>query len=100
MANQYKALFRGAASTGSTTLYTVPEKTTTMLTSIVITNTAGTAATYTLTLNGVSIAPAVPVPPNDSVQIEPKQVLEEGQILAGLASAVTVNFHVTGLEMT
>jgi hypothetical protein len=100
MANTFKVLFRGAAATSSATLYTVPALTTTLINSIVVTNTSGSQQTFTMTLNGVSIATAVTIPANDSVLIEPKQILPAGQILAGLASATTVNFHISGLEIS
>jgi len=100
MANTFKVLFRGAAATSSATLYTVPALTTTLINSIVVTNTSGSQQTFTMTLNGVSIATAVTVPANDSVLIEPKQILPAGQILAGLASATSVNFHISGLEIS
>lgn len=100
MANTFKVLFRGSASTGSTTLYTVPAATTTLINSIVVTNTASVAATYNLLLNDVSIATTVSVPANDSSLLEIKQVLATGQTIKGLASATTVNFHISGLEIT
>jgi hypothetical protein len=100
MANTFKVMYRGAAATSSATLYTAPALTTALITSIVVTNTAASAATYTLTLNGVSLATTVAVPANDSLLIEPKQIIAAGQIIAGLASAVTVNFHISGLEIT
>jgi hypothetical protein len=71
-----------------------------MITSIVITNSAASAATYTIALNGVDLATTVSVPANDSAHIEPKQAISAGQTISGLASAVTVKFHITGLEMT
>lgn len=100
MANTLKVLYRGAAATSSTTLYTVPSLTTTLVTSIVITNTAATAGTYTLLFNDVSMATTVAVPANDSVIVEPKQALTAAQTIKGLASATTINFHITGLEIT
>lgn len=100
MPNTFKVLFRGAASTGSTTLYTVPAATTTLISSILVTNTASTSATYNLLLNDVSAATAVSVPANDSALLEIKQVLASGQTIKGLASATTVNFHISGLEIT
>ena len=46
MATTTKALFRGAATTSTgTVLYTTPASTTTVLTNIIVTNTAGTAGT-------------------------------------------------------
>lgn len=99
MANTFKVLFRGAASTGSTTLYTVPSATTTLVSSLVVTNTASVDATYDLSFAGTQIANDVSVPANDSVIIELKQVLEATDVIAGLASASTVNFHISGLEI-
>lgn len=100
MANTFKVLFRGAASTGSTLLYTVPAATTTLVNSIVVTNTAATAATYTILFDDISLATSVSIPANDSLIIEPKQVITTGKTIKGSASATTVNFHISGLEIT
>lgn len=100
MANTFKALFRGAASTGNTTLYTVPAATTTLISSIIVTNTASAQATYDISLNDVVLANDVSVPGNDSAVLEIKQVINAGQTIQGLASATTVNFHISGLEIT
>lgn len=100
MANTFKVLFRGAASLTSTTLYTTPSATTTLISSILVTNTAGTAATYDILLNDVAIANDVDVPANDSALLEIKQVIEAGQTIKALASATTVNFHISGLEIS
>lgn len=100
MANTFKVLFRGAASLTNTTLYTVPASTTTLISSILVANTAASAATFDLSLNGVQIANDVSVPANDTTLLEIKQVLPTGQTIQGLASAVTVNFHISGLEIT
>lgn len=100
MANTFKVLFRGAASTSNTTLYTTPAATTTLISSVVVTNTAGTDATYDISLNDVVLANDVTVPANDSAVLELKQVIEAGQTIKGLASATTVNFHISGLEIS
>lgn len=100
MANTFKVLFRGAATTGSSTLYTVPSNTTTLVTSIVVTNTANAQATYDLSLGGVVVANDVTVPANDSAILEIKQIIEESDTITGLASATTVNFHISGLEIS
>jgi hypothetical protein len=100
MATTSKALFRGAASTSSATLYTVPSATTAVVTEIVVTNTAASAATFTITLDSVSIATTVTVAANDSTVIPLKQVLATTKIIAGLASATTVNFHISGVEIS
>jgi hypothetical protein len=100
MATVSKALFRGAATTNTaTTLYTVPSATSTVVTNIVVTNTAGAAGTFTMALNGTSIATTVAVAPNDSVTIDIKQVLATTNTITGGASATTINFHISGVEI-
>jgi hypothetical protein len=99
MATTTKALFRGAAATSSTTLYTVPASTTTVISNIVVTNTAATTGTFTLLLDDVSIATTVTVPSNDSTIIDLKQVLATTKTIKGLASATTINFHISGVEI-
>lgn len=94
-----KALARGAFGTGSATLYTVPSGTTAVVTNIVITNTAGSAGTFTLALNGVSLATTVSVAANSITAIDLKQVLNATQTITGLASATTINYHISGVEI-
>lgn len=100
MPNTFKVLFRGAATTGSSTLYTTPAATTTLVNNILVTNTASTAATYTINMNGISIGTTVSVPANDAIVLDIKQVLNATQTITGLASATSVNFHISGLEIT
>jgi len=99
MATTSKILFRGAASTSSTTLYTTPSATTTVVTDIVITNTAVSSGTYELLLNDVVLAKTVTVGANDSTIIQLKQPLTATQTIKGLASATTINFHISGVEI-
>jgi hypothetical protein len=99
MATTSKILFRGAASTSSTTLYTTPSATTTVVTDIVIANTASATATYELLLNDIVLAKTVTVGANDSTIIQLKQPLTATQTIKGLASATTVNFHISGVEI-
>lgn len=96
-----KALFRGAATTNtSTTLYTVPASTTAVVTNIVITNTAGSAGTFTLTLADVPFAVTTLVGANDSTVLDIKQVLSAAQTIKGGASATSINFHISGVEIS
>ena len=100
MATTSKALFRGAATTTvGTTLYTVPSSTTTVVTSIVVTNTASSAGTYTLGLGGTNLATTVTIGANDSTVIDLKQTLTATQTITGGASATTINFHISGVEI-
>jgi hypothetical protein len=100
MATISKALFRGAATTTTTTtLYTVPSATTTVVTEVLVVNTAGSAGTFTMALNDVSIATLVSVGAYDSTVIPLKQVLTATQTIKGGASATTINFHISGVEI-
>ena len=100
MATITKALARQAAALTSTTLYTVPASTTTVVTNIVVTNTTGTAGTFSLLLDDVSIATTVSVGAFDSTIIDLKQVLATTKTIKGLASAITINFHISGVEIS
>lgn len=100
MAETFSVLYRGAASTTLSTLYTVPSATTSLITAITITNTAGTNATYDIQLDDIPLANDVSVPANDSVILEPKQILLTGGTIKALASATTVYFHFSGLELS
>jgi hypothetical protein len=99
MATTSKVLFRGAASTGSATLYTVPSATTTVVTNIAITNTATSGATFTLLLDDVELQKDTPIDGNSTIYIDLKQVLATTETIKGLASAITVDFHISGVEI-
>jgi hypothetical protein len=99
MATVSKALFRGAASTSSATLYTVPSATTTIVTNILVTNTVAEDATFTILLDDVSAATTVTVGGLDTTVIDMKQALAATDTIKGLASATTVNFHISGVEI-
>jgi hypothetical protein len=94
-----KTLARIAAATSSTTLYTVPASTTAVVTNIVVTNSATSAATFTITLDAVDLFKDVALAANSTAMFDLKQVLTTTKIIAGLASAITVKFHVSGVEI-
>jgi hypothetical protein len=100
MATTVKALARTAAATSSTTLYTVPASTTAIITNIAVTNTAGTAGTFSLSLDGVSLHTTSAIAANSTVYIDLKQALATTKVIAGLASATTINFHISGIEVS
>ena len=85
MATTSKALFRGAASTSSTTLYTVPSATTTIVTNILVTNTVTGDASFTILLDDVSAATTVTVGGFDTTVIDLKQVLGASKTKIGRA---------------
>ena len=99
MATTSKALARTAAATSSTTLYTVPSSTTTVVTNIVVTNSAAASATFTITLDSVDLFKDVAIAANTTAAFDLKQVLATTKIIAGLASATTVRFHISGVEI-
>ena len=99
MPNTPTTLFRGAATTTvGTTLYTVPSATTTVVTNIVVTNTAASAGTFTIGLAGTNFATTVALAANDTAIIDIKQVLNATETVTGGASATTINFHISGVE--
>jgi hypothetical protein len=99
MANTAKALARGAFATSSATLYTVPSSTTAVVTNIVVVNSDSAAGTFTLLLDGVDLFKTVTVAANTSTVIDLKQVLATTKILAGFASAITMKYHISGMEI-
>jgi hypothetical protein len=99
MAVTSKTLARTAAATSSTTLYTTPSLTTAIVTNIAVANTAATAATFTINLNGNALLSGVSLGANSTAFFDLKQVLATTQTITGLASATTVNFHISGVEI-
>ena len=97
MATTPAVLYRGAAATSSATLYTVPASTTAIVTNILVTNTAGTAATFTITLDGTVVIPAASIAANSTALFDMKQVLATTKLIAGFASATTVSFSISGV---
>lgn len=95
-----KALARTAAATTSTTLYTVPAATTAVVTNIAVANTSISDATFTINLNGVALVSGGTVPGNTTTFIDLKQTLATTQTITGLASATSVNFHISGVEIS
>ena len=104
MAVTAKTLARTAASLTTTTiLYTVPTtRTTTVVTNIVVTNTAASAGTFTLAIDGIALHTTTAIAANTTVYIDCKQVIPANatpKTITGGASATTVNFHISGVEI-
>jgi hypothetical protein len=99
MATTTKALARAAAATSSATLYTVPSSTTTVVTNIAVTNTAGSAGTFSILLDDVSLHTTAAIAANTTVYIDLKQVLATTKTIKGFASATSINFHISGVEI-
>jgi hypothetical protein len=99
MATISKQMFIGAASTSNTTLYTVPSVTTSVVTEIIATNTSGSSQTFTVNLNGTAVAGTASIPANTTVILDMKVPLTATQTVSGFASATSVNFFVSGVEI-
>ena len=100
MATTPKALFRGAAETSVATLYTVPSATTTVITNIVVANTAASDGTFTILLDDVDLHTTTAIAANSTVYIDLKQVLATTKTIKGFASATTIDFHISGVEIS
>ena len=100
MATTSKVLARAAAGTSSATLYTVPSSTTTVVTNIVVCNNASSSATFTLLLDDIELQKDTAIDANASIYIDLKQVLATTKTIKGLASATTVDFHISGVEIS
>ena len=96
--NTPKALARGAFGTSSATLYTVPASTTAIITNIAITNTSGSLQTFTILLDNVAIFSTTNIAAYSTVVMDMKQVLTTTKLITGLSSAVSVNYHICGVE--
>jgi len=99
MATTTKALARTAAATTSATLYTVPASTTAVITNIAVTNADSAAGTFSLLLDDVALHTTTAIAANTTVYIDLKQTLATTKTIKGFASATTVKFHISGVEI-
>jgi hypothetical protein len=87
----------------TTNLYTVPASTTTVITSLVVTNTAASAGTFTIAIGTAAsetlIFNEVAIAADTTLVIDLKQVLVATEVIDGGASAITINFHISGVEI-
>jgi hypothetical protein len=95
-----KALARTAAATTSTTLYTVPSATTTVVSNIVICNPTTAAVTASMTINAIDLLGSVSIAANSTAFFDLKQVIPATQVIAGSASSTAVDFHISGVEIS
>lgn len=105
MAANPRVLARTAASlTTTTVLYTVPASTTTVVSNIAITNTAASGGTFTLALGPsagqVALHTTTTIAANSTIYIDLKQTLLTTNTITGGASATSINFHISGVEIS
>jgi hypothetical protein len=94
-----KILHRAAAQTGSSTLYTAPASTTTIVTSIVVDNAGASTRTYTLSLNSLQLFGTVSILAGATHIYNISQPLLTTQTITGNASSTDVKFHICGVEI-
>lgn len=99
MADASITLYRGAAATSNTTLYTSPSNIAVAVTNIAITNTTTAAVTATVNLATVALVSSLSVPANSTQLLDIDQVLYNGETITGSASTTAVNFHISGSEI-
>lgn len=92
-------LYRGAAATTSTTLYTSPSNIAVSVNNIAITNTTSSSATATVNLASVALISGLTVPANSTQFIDLEQIIYNGETITALASTTGVNFHIAGFEV-
>ena len=100
MPNTATRYARAALTTTSATLYTVPAGATALVTEIILSNTTAIDITATITLSGVALFTAAPVPANGILTLGLKQVVSTTEIIAGFASAAGLNVFISGVNVT
>lgn len=100
MPNTPKRIYRGAASTSSSDIYTVPAATTTIITNIIVNNDSPSTQTFALSFGGVTTASAVSLTGNSITTLDIKQVLLATESISILGTSPAVKFHISGVEVT
>jgi hypothetical protein len=103
MATLPKAFARGSFATSLADIYIVPTAlTTSIVTNIVVTNTTNTQQTFTILLDEVEVFNTTPIAGNSTISIDIKQVLDASSSMkkiTGFATATTVKYHISGIEL-
>jgi hypothetical protein len=92
-------LFRGAAATSSTTLYTAPTGIAVAVTNIAVVNDSSSAVTATINLATIPLLSSMSIPANSTQFIDLEQIIYNGETITGLASTTSVDFHIAGYEV-
>jgi hypothetical protein len=99
MADSTFTLFRGAAATSSTTLYTSPANMAVAVTNIAIVNDSASTITATINLATFPLVGGISVGANSTQFIDLDQIIYNGETITGSASTTTVDFHIAGYEV-
>ena len=99
MADTSITLYRGAAATSNTTLYTSPGSVAVAVTNIAIVNDTSSAATATINLATIPLLSSVSIPANSTQFVDLEQIIYNGETITGSASTTAVDFHIAGYEV-
>ncbi len=99
MADTSITLFRGAAATSNTTLYTAPANIAVAVTNIAIVNDTASAATATINLATIPLVSSIALAANSTQFIDLEQIIYNGETITGSASTTAVDFHIAGYEV-
>jgi hypothetical protein len=99
MSNANFTIYRGAAATSNTTLYTSPANMAVAVTNIAIVNDTTSAATATINLATVPLLSSLSIPANSTQFIDLEQIIYNGETITGSASTTAVDFHIAGYEV-
>jgi hypothetical protein len=99
MADTSITLYRGAASTSNTTLYTSPTSVAVAITNIAIVNDSASAVTATINLATIPLLGGISVGANSTQFIDLEQIIYSGETITGSASTSSVDFHIAGYEV-
>jgi hypothetical protein len=92
-------LYRGAAATSNTTLYTSPSSIAVAVTNIAIVNDTASTATATINLATIPLVSSISLAANTTQFIDLDQVIYNGETITGSASTTAVDFHIAGSEI-
>ena len=99
MADTSITLYRGAAATSNTTLYTSPNSMAVAVTNIAIVNDTASAATATINLATVPLVSSIALGANSTQFMDLEQIIYNGETITGSASTTAVDFHIAGYEV-
>jgi hypothetical protein len=99
MADTSITLYRGAAATSNTTLYTAPSGVAVAVTNIAVVNDSASAVTATINLATIPLLGGISVGANSTQFIDLEQIIYSGETITGSASTSSVDFHIAGYEV-
>lgn len=95
-----KAFHRAALPSAVTAVYTVPASGLAVITNLVATNPAATAASVTVRLGGVPLLSGVGIAPGGLLALDVRQVLDAGDKIEVQGSGGQAALHISGVEVT